>query len=166
MRMFREMRRYKQQLTDTEAREVLANGRWGTLAVLGHEGYPYTVPLNYTYYNSCIYFHCAVNGHKLDAIDACDKVSFCVVDKDEVVPEKYTSYYRSVVVFGRATIVDDMEEKMAALCHLGNRYNLNQPESLEKETSSGFARLHMVRIDIEHITGKQARELAKQSSEG
>lgn len=159
--MFREMRRNKQQLTDEESREILAKGCWGTLAVLGDEGFPYTVPLNYSYFNGAIYFHCALEGHKLDALKACSKVSFCVVERDTVVPQEYTSYYKSVVAFGRAHIVEDEDEKWESLRHLGRRYNPGQDEALDKETHRGFPHLHMVRIDIEHITGKQARELIK-----
>ncbi|MBQ7355214.1 MAG: pyridoxamine 5'-phosphate oxidase family protein, partial [Clostridia bacterium] len=54
-----------------------------------------------------IYFHSAVVGHKIDALRACDKVCFTVVDADEVVAEKFTTYYRSVIVFGRARILTD-----------------------------------------------------------
>ena len=158
--MFRAMRRHKQQLTDQEARAVLERGKAGVLAVLGDDGYPYTVPLNYSYRNGAIYFHCALTGHKIDAIEACDKVSFCVIDKDDVVPEEFTSYYKSVVVFGRAHIVEDEEEKMASLIDLGMRYNPDRAAA-DAEAAKGYARLHMVRIDIEHITGKQSKELMR-----
>lgn len=161
--MFREMRRNKQQLTDEEARDVLQRGKTGILAVLGDDGYPYTVPLNYTYFNDAIYFHCALAGHKIDAIQACDKVSFCVIDKDDVVPAEYTSYYCSVVAFGRASIIEDEDEKLASLRHLGDRYNPGQDSALDSEVAKGFTHLHMVRIDIEHLTGKQAKELVHRS---
>ena len=153
------MRRHKQQLSDDEARAVLQRGKVGILAVLGDDGYPYTIPLNYTYYNDAIYFHSALSGHKIDAIQACDKVSFCVVDKDEIVPQEYTSYYRSVVAFGRAHIIEDDEEKLASLRHLGDRYNPGQDTALDSEVAKSFTHLHMVRIDIEHLSGKQAKEL-------
>ncbi len=158
--MFREMRRHRQQLSEAEAHEVLANGCWGTLAVLGDEGYPYTVPLNYGYYNGAIYFHCAKEGHKLDAIVACDKVSFCVVERDTVVPQEYTSYYKSVVAFGRAHIVKDEAEKQESLHFLGMRYHPDR-SATDAEIAKSGAHLHMVRIDIEHLSGKQAKELVK-----
>ena len=49
--MFREMRRKKQQIPDNEAIAILENGKTGILAVNGDSGYPYTVPLNYMFYN-------------------------------------------------------------------------------------------------------------------
>ncbi len=158
--MFRTMRRHKQQLSDEEAREVLARGKTGILAVIGDGGYPYTVPINYVYRDGGLFLHSALAGHKIDAIRADDKVSFCVVDADDVVADEYTTYYRSVVAFGRARILEDEAEKMAALRSLGDKYNPGQDAALEAEVAHGFSRLHMIEIEIEHLTGKQAKELA------
>ena len=74
----------------------------GVLAVVGDDGYPYAVPLNYIYLNNKIYFHSAKEGHKVDAIAINNKVSFCVVAKDDVVPEELTTYFKSVIIFGKA----------------------------------------------------------------
>ena len=158
--MFRKMRRFKQQLTDEQAREVLTRGKTGILAVMGDEGYPYTVPINYVYADGKIYMHSAQSGHKIDAIRAYDKASFCVIDADDVVPADYSTNFRSVVAFGRARIIEDEEAKMASLRLLGDKYNPNQPEALDSEVAHGFKRLHMIEFEIEHMTGKQSKELA------
>ncbi len=63
--MFREMRRIHQQMPDEDAKEILKNADYGTLAVIGDGGYPYAVPLNYVYYNGKIYVHCAKKGIRL-----------------------------------------------------------------------------------------------------
>mgnify|MGYP003224104069 CR=1 FL=1 len=89
--MFREMRRSRQQLTREEAEAVLSRGTSGVLSVLGDEGYPYGVPLSYVYHDGKLYFHWARSGHKLDAVRACPKASFCVVDQDQVVSREYTT---------------------------------------------------------------------------
>lgn len=159
--MFRKMRRYKQQLADEEAIAVLERGKTGVLAVIGDEGYPYTVPINYVYTDGKVYMHSALTGHKIDAIRACDKASFCVIDADDVVPADYSTNFRSVVAFGRVRIVEDEREKMMSIRLLGDKYNPNQPESLDAEVSKSFARLHMIALDIEHMTGKQSKELAR-----
>lgn len=159
--MFRKMRRYKQQLADEEAIAVLERGKTGVLAVIGDEGYPYTVPINYVYTDGKVYMHSALTGHKIDAIRACDKASFCVIDADDVVPADYSTNFRSVVAFGRARIVEDEREKMMSIRLLGDKYNPNQPESLDAEVSKSFAHLHMIALDIEHMTGKQSKELAR-----
>ena len=153
------MRRSKQQLSPNESVAILERNTAGVLAVSGDDGYPYAVPLSYVYADGKIYFHSALAGHKIDALEASDKVSFCVVDADDVVPSEYTTYYRSVIAFGRARILRDEQEKMAALRMLGEKYNPGQPEALAAEIAHGFARLHMIELTIEHLTGKQAKEL-------
>ena len=159
---FREMRRKRQQLSDEESISILHKATSGTLALLGDNGYPYAVPISYVYSDSKLYFHSALSGHKIDAIRNCDKASFCVIDKDDVQPEKYTTFFRSVIAFGRIHIIEDETEKLAMARMLGNRYNPNNDESLQKEIESGLSRMLMIRFDIEHLTGKEAIELVRQ----
>ena len=159
--MFREMRRNKQQLSPERVEEVLVRGTAGTLAVLGDEGYPYAVPLSYVYHNGHIYFHCARSGHKLDAVRNCDKISFCVIDQNEIVPDEFTTFYRSVIVFGRAREVTDPAELMDAMKALSSKYSPEQSEDafrIEMKVS-GAASLCVLALDIEHKSGKEAKEL-------
>ena len=160
--MFRPMRRFKQQLSPERCGEILQKGSYGVLAVLGDEGYPYTVPLNYYCRDGKIYFHAAASGHKLDAVRACDKVSFCVVEKDELVAEKLTTYFRSVVVFGRVRIMEDTEEKRAAVMALSRHYFPAMEEKIQKEASGALKNLCMLELTIEHMSGKEAIELVQQ----
>lgn len=162
--MFREMRRKKQMLSAEESIEILNSGTSGVLAVYGDDGYPYTVPLSYVYHNSKLYFHIAKEGHKLDAIKNCDKVSFCVIAKDEIVPQEFTTYFKSVIVFGRAHIIEDENEKMRAITLLGERYSPNVP-GLSDEIKQNFNRMHMVELNIEYMTGKAAIELVRKNSD-
>jgi len=163
--MFREMRRKKQQLSTEESISVLRKGTSGVLAVFGEEGYPYAVPLSYIYHDGKIFFHCALTGHKLDAIRSNPKVSFCVIDQDQVIPEEYTTYFRSVIVFGQARVLEDEGEKRAALESLAARYSPEQEDGRKKEINELFNRLHMVEITIDHMTGKEAIELVRQKTE-
>ncbi|MCF0120301.1 MAG: pyridoxamine 5'-phosphate oxidase family protein [Oscillospiraceae bacterium] len=158
--MFRQMRREKQQLSDSETLEILSRGISGVLAVSGDDGYPYTVPLNYVYFNGKIYFHCAKVGHKIDAIVRSDKVSFCVIDRQDILSEKFATLYKSVVAFGRARIIDDADEKRASMDALAE--HVTPMESIEHRNSAithEFDRLNMIGIEIDHITGKQALDL-------
>ena len=116
--MFRPMRRNKQALSPAQCEAVLARGSSGVLAVSGDDGYPYAVPLSYVYAGGRLYFHCAAAGHKLDAVRRCPKASFCVIDQDRVVPEEYTTYFRSVIVFGQVRELTDAAEKRAAVLQL------------------------------------------------
>ena len=113
--MFRAMRRKKQLLSVEATEKILATGLVGVLGVAGDDDYPYTVPVNYAFENGKIYFHSAVNGHKLDGIQRNSKVSFCVIDRDEIVAEELTSYFRSAIAFGQAKIVSDEALKLHAL---------------------------------------------------
>lgn len=160
--MFREMRRNKQQLSDEECERILERGKTGVLAVLGDDGYPYTVPINYYYNVGKIYLHCAKTGHKLDAIKDEPKVSFCVVDRDDILQEKYTTLYRSVVAFGKAEILTDEEEMRSSVTALAKKYCPDFLEGIPAEVEREFGILCMIKINIEHMTGKQGRELMKE----
>lgn len=156
------MRRKRQQLSDEESYAILQKATSGTLALLGDGDYPYAVPISYVYSEGKLYFHSALSGHKVDAIRGCDRASFCVVAQDDVKPALYTTFFRSVIVFGRIHIVDDEAEKLAAARLLGNRYNPHQDEALQKELENGLARMLVIRLDIEHLTGKESIELVGQ----
>ena len=158
---FREMRRKRQQLSEEESIGILQNATSGTLALLGDGSYPYAVPISYVYDDGKLYFHSAMSGHKVDAIRSCGKASFCVIDQDNVKPGEYTTYFRSVIAFGRIRIVEDEKEKLTIARILGNRYNPNQEEALQKELEHGLSRMLAIRFDIEHLTGKEAIELVR-----
>ena len=164
MSEFRAMRRKRQQLSEEESVAILKKATAGTLALLGDNDYPYAVPLSYVYQEGRVYFHSALVEHKVDAIRKCDKASFCVIEQDDVQPEKYTTFFRSVIAFGRIRIIEDEHEKLETARMLGNRYNPNHDEALQKEIEGGLSRMLMIRFDIEHLTGKEAIELIKQHS--
>ena len=162
MEQFRAMRRKRQQLSEEESIIILQKSTAGTLALLGDNDYPYAVPISYVYHEGKLFFHSALAGHKVDAIRNHDKASFCVIERDDVQPELYTTFFRSVIAFGRIHIIEDEQEKLATARMLGNRYNPNQDEALQKEIESGFSRMLAIRLDIEHLTGKEAIELMRQ----
>lgn len=159
--MFREMRRKNQALSTEACGHILNMGSSGVLALSGDGGYPYAVPLSYVWDGESIYFHSAANGHKLDAIAGSPKASFCVVDKDQVVPEKYTTYFKSVIVFGQITVLEDREETVSALQKLAQKYSHGMPLSAtHAEITQSLPRLKVFRLIPEHITGKEAMELS------
>lgn len=160
--MFREMRRKKQSLALEESAAVLMRGTSGVLAVLGDDGYPYAVPISYVYDGTHIYFHCAKAGHKLDAIRRDARASFCVIDKDEVVPEEYTSYFRSVIAFGTVRIIEDEGEKRDAMEKLALKYAPDDTaERRRVAIDQEWGPLCMLEMTIEHLTGKEAIELVQ-----
>ena len=159
--MFRPMRRCRQQLSDEQAIEILKAGKTGVLGLLGDEGYPYTVPLNYVYAEGRLYFHCAKTGHKQDAIARCDKASFCVIDGDEIVPEKLTTRFRSVVLFGRIRRLETEEEIVRAARLLGCKFS-GDKDAVDREIAGSLDRLSCLEMTIEHLSGKEAIELTRE----
>lgn len=160
--MFRELRRKKQILTLETTENILKKGTTGILGVIGDHQYPYTVPLNYVYKDQAIYFHCAKSGHKLDAIRNNSKVSFCVIDKDQIVPEEFTTYFRSVIAFGQAIELTDETDKYEAMQLLNKKYAPTFLEAGDNEIQREWSRLMVVKIKVEHMTGKEAIELVRQ----
>lgn len=158
--MFRPMRRIKQLLSPEETVAVLNRCTSGVMACLGDEDYPYAVPLSYVYHNGKIYFHSAKEGHKIDAILKHPKVSFAVIDEDTIVSEEYTSYFRSVIVFGKARVVEG-SERLKAFRALVEKYSGDRPEEEKLEKTTRCEQACIVAIDIEHMTGKEAIEYVR-----
>jgi nitroimidazol reductase NimA-like FMN-containing flavoprotein (pyridoxamine 5'-phosphate oxidase superfamily) len=151
--MFREMRRKDKKLSMEESIEILNKNEIGILSTISENGYPYGVPLNYVYFNNSIYFHCAKDGHKLDNIRICDKVSFCVTCDIELLPDKFDTNYKSVILFGKASESDE-NEKLEVLLRFIKKYSSEFLDSgkdyIEKFKNSA----KIYKINIEHIAGK------------
>ncbi len=143
-----------------DAMKIIRTATSGVLALDGDEGYPYAVPMSYVYDGERIYFHSAPEGHKVDSVRRNSKASFCVVSEDNVMPEKYTTAYRSVIVFGRIRIVHDVREKRDAIEKLGKKY-APAHSGLGAEIDSFFDHFCMLCLDPEQITGKEAIELVR-----
>lgn len=157
--MEHKMRRFKQQLTDDECIKILCSSTSGVLSLCGNDRRPYGVPLSHVYKNGKIYFHSALSGYKLELLRQNANVCFTVIAKDEIHPEKYTTYFQSVIVFGKVRIINDYSEKMSILEILGHRCNSDDPEGLKEELRNGIARCVALEMCIERLTGKQAIEL-------
>ena len=153
------MRRFKQQISDEECREVLTSEPRGVLSVIGDEGYPYGIPMDHWYSESDnkIYFHCAKEGHKLDAIRACDKVSYCVMDKGYRKEGEWALNIRSVIVFGRIRVVEDEEKRVEIGTNLCRKFT-DDESYIEQEVRNALPRALCLELTPEHITGKLVNE--------
>lgn len=159
---FRPMRRLRQELSLDACRAVLERGTSGVLAVAGDKGYPYAVPLSYALDGDRLIFHSARKGHKIDAIVRCPKVSFCVIDRDEVHPEEFTTYFRSVIAFGRMHVIEEEGAKRTAAELLARRYAPDlHDDACDAEIARFWHQLCMLELRIEHLSGKEARELVQ-----
>ena len=166
---FRPMRRKRQELPQEECEMILEKGTAGVLSVLGDGGYPYGVPLSYAYKDGKIYFHSAVDGHKIDALRNEEKCSFTVIAQDDIHPDEYTTYFSSVIAFGRMHIFDKTEYIIAGLRILGERYNPGDHAGLQHEIGESVAmpggisrtRVAVLCMEIDHLSGKEAIELVR-----
>ena len=119
---------------------------------LNTEGFPYGVPVNFVFLEGRLYFHCALEGAKLDLIRRDGRVGFVVAADIVIAREKSTTYYKSVCGTGRASLVENMDEKRHAIDALAERYGASCP----RPTPDGALRhVAVVRIDIEAMTGKR-----------
>lgn len=155
----RNMRRFKQQLPQIEIERILRQGKYCVLAVDGDDGFPYSVPVNYVYDGTDIFIHSAPHGHKIDALIRNSKCSLCIVDRDDVIPEEFTSYFRSVIVFGNAHFIETTDEKIAALELLCGKYSPGiDPQT---EINRFIKTVCIIRIHIESVSGKEAIEITR-----
>ena len=158
--MFREMRRFKQQVSDDECKKILTEENRGAFSVIGDNGYPYTIPINF-YYDETdhkIYFHGAKEGHKVDAINQCNKVCFTTWNQGFKKEGHWEWNVTSVVVFGRVALVTDRTVIEDRLRKLAIKYYPTEDEVEEEMSSSSADRVQLYAIEIEHMTGKLVNE--------
>ena len=153
--MFRKMRRKDKQLSEEQTIEILTAGEEGVLATVGEDGYPYAVPLNYIYQDGAIYFHCALNGHKLENIRFNPRVSFCVTADTGIIAEEFSTRFRSVVVFGRAEEALD-DEKIKGLKALVHGLAADHVPAGEKYIRQALDKARVFKVNVEHMSGKTA----------
>ena len=148
-----EMRRQDRRLADGDALAILKRGEYGVLSTTDQEGNPYGVPLNYVYLDGAVYFHCALDGYKLDNMAVNDQVSLCVVGKTEVLPHKFSTLYESVIIRGKAAEVMG-EEKEQALLALIRKFAGEYMEKGRHYIAKEQDKCRVYKVIIHNITGK------------
>ncbi len=153
MTSFRAMRKSEREIDSQRAGEILKRGEYGVLSLMTQEGYPYGVPMSYAVEGDHIYFHCAGEGQKIDAIVQNPSVCFTVVGTTEVLPKGFSTKYESVIVFGHVAFVNG-DEKRKGLELLIEKYS---PEFIKEGLeyiNRKFEKTTVLRIKIEKISGK------------
>lgn len=153
--MFKEMRRKDKEMDKNSVIDIVKNGKYGIMSTVGDDGYPYGIPLNYVYIDNNIYFHCAPEGHKINNLKYNEKVSFCIVELAEILPEKFTTKYRSAVIFGKAREVLEEKEKKKAFMELIHKYSNEYTEAGERYIDKSMDAAKIFKIEIEDIKGKK-----------
>ena len=155
--MMKELRRQDRAITHEEARAFLKEAEYGVLSTVTANGKPYGVPLSFCVIDQCLYFHCAVEGQKLDNLKHNQSVSFCVVGNVELLPEQFGTRYQSVVVAGEAEEVFT-SDKQAALEALVQKYSPQFVDKGLKYIDAMTKKARVFRIGMNTVTGK-ARKL-------
>jgi nitroimidazol reductase NimA-like FMN-containing flavoprotein (pyridoxamine 5'-phosphate oxidase superfamily) len=154
--MASKMRRADRALPEGETQEILRVGEYGILSTVSVDGQPYGVPVSYSYAGDLIYFHCAVEGHKLENLNGNNQVSFCVVGKTQVLPDKFATNYESVIVFGRAFEVTG-DEKHTGLVEILTKYSPGFIDKGLRYINGDGDKARVYKIVIEALTGKARR---------
>ena len=152
--MFKEIKLQDRAVNHDKALEIITKGSYGVLSTIGEDGYPYGVPLNYTFFDNCICFHCANEGHKLENIDFSNKVSFCVVTKSDVLSNEFDTDYESAIAFGKAGVVTDDAEKKDILLSVLNKYSANYLKAGNNYMKKYWDDTKVIKMEIEHLSGK------------
>lgn len=155
--MFREMRRKTKELSKEETIEILQNASYGSVAILGDNGYPYCFPINFAFANNQIIFHGAKEGYKNDLIKNECKCSFNAVSEETLLPKEFDTLYKSVIAFGTVKSLEDTEEKKTAAMLLIQKYSNNFKEDGAKYIDRAIDGTAVYVIDVEHITGKEGK---------
>lgn len=157
--MFRKMARANKAIPEAECLEILKNELRGVLSVLGDDGYPYGVPINHYYCpeDGHIYFHSGRAGHKIDALKACDKASFCVYDQGFRREGEWALNIKSVIVFGRLKIVEDHEKAIDISRQLSYKFTRDE-DYIDREIQRSGPGVLCFELIPEHMTGKLVNE--------
>lgn len=157
--MFRRMARIKQQISEEECISILKRQKRGVLSVLGDNGYPYGVPINHWYNeeDGCLYFHGGMKGHKIDALKACNKVSFTVLDDGYHKEGDWALTFKSVIVFGKVRFIEDHQEALDICRKLSLKF-IQDTKVIEEEIERAGFRVLCFALEPEHMTGKQVHE--------
>ena len=154
---FRPMRRFKQQLPMEECAAILQKAYRGFLSINGDDGYPYTIPMNFLYTDNHIYFHSAIRGHKIDAINRSPKACFTVIDEPVKEENDWWYHVQSVICFGQIHIIDNEDERIQRLRQFGKKYFPDNYD-IHKELKQNAPHATVLDFCIEHITGKRVKE--------
>ena len=151
------MRRKDRQITDRKAIDDIIRRSHVCRLGMCDDGQPYVVPLNFGYDGHSLYFHGATEGRKIDVLKRNNRVCFEFDTPEEVIPAdqacRWSTKYESVIGFGTARIVEDLETKRQALGWIMRQHSREDWIFPEKNVNA----ILVIRVDIEQVTGKAQR---------
>lgn len=153
--MFRELLRKNKMISKEECIHILNTETRGVLSVLGDNDYPYGMPMNHWYNedDGKIYFHCGKVGHRLDSIRKHNKVSYCVYDKGFKDEGDWAYKVKSVIVFGKIAVIDDMDMIVNITTKLSYKFTQDE-EYINEEIKKYAHETLLLEITPENMCGK------------
>lgn len=153
------MRRKERREDENFAFEVLDKAEFAVLSMIDEDGLPYCLPISVVRIGEKLYFHSAENGRKAEAMSK--EPNVCITAAVDVVSaeDKFTTYFKSAVVRGKAVRVTDDEEKITALKAICERFTPSNMPDFSNAIKMSLPRTAVWRIDIENATGKQKKKV-------
>ena len=151
--MFRKMRREDRQIDHDACIKIVTENNMGILSLNSVDEYPYGVPINYMYRDGYLYFHCAKEGKKIELLSQSSKACFIIVGKSEVIPEKFTNKYQSVMIFADIEIISDNKLKYDILMEFGRSFDF-KAAGLEQYVANNIDACLVLKLDTKHMSGK------------
>ncbi len=153
-----DVRRQDRLLDETSAGYLLKNVEYGVLSMYCNETGVYGLPVSYVWDgDKSIYLHCAPEGKKLRCIDENSRVSFCVVGKTNIISDKITTEYESIIMECLAERRLPDEKKMHGLSLLIEKYSPDDKETGMKYAEKSFNRTEIIRLEIVRWSGKSKK---------
>ncbi len=164
------MRKKSREMDAAFALEVFDKAPYVTVSFTRSDGSPYGVPLSLVRTDDqTFYFHCALEGEKLDCIKYNSTVSLSAVSRctPTVGPKdgSFTLQYKSAMAKGKAELVNDDKEKIDALRAICLRFLPGHMDAFDASIERSLQRTAVVRITLtEPPTGKR-KEYDKEGNE-
>ena len=154
--MMKPMRKAECQTSQEEAIRILQQCKYLSVAMLNEDGSPYNVMVDALYDDGKIYFHSANEGQKLDCIRHDPRICATGYSGAHSDAANSTTRYASVVVHGKAHILEDKERKLEIIRKEAAERGVT-PEKIAATIDAYFDVMAMVEIEIDTITGKVNR---------
>jgi nitroimidazol reductase NimA-like FMN-containing flavoprotein (pyridoxamine 5'-phosphate oxidase superfamily) len=152
-----EMRRKDRQISEDESNKIIDAASFGVMATVDCDGAPYAVPLNFVREGDRLFFHGAMEGHKVDNLKARPQVCVTFVGNVSFPEKNFTTVFESVILFGQAVEISDEQEKTHALKLICERFIPQNMNAFDDTINRQLKMTSVWKIKIETVTGKQRK---------
>jgi nitroimidazol reductase NimA-like FMN-containing flavoprotein (pyridoxamine 5'-phosphate oxidase superfamily) len=149
------MRRKDRERSEEFALALIERCEYAFLATADEEGNPYCIPISPALHGRTVYFHCALEGEKLQNIHRNPRVCLSCAMNTQVLPAEFTTRYQSAVAFGEARLVEDEAEKAEALRLICRKYSPGYEGEAESAIARSIRKTGICKVQLDRVTGKE-----------